>query len=394
MPELQIHRSRDRALVRAADAALAPLRWWPTRRPSAEVRRVLLLRLERIGDLLMTLDAIADAKRAWPGAHIDLAVGAWNEPLASLIGDVSTVTVASAPWLARRDAETSWGRLVAAARAWRRARYDVVVNFEPDVRSNLLAWMTGAPQRAGYSSGGGRACLTQAFEYDPRVHVSTQARRLVARAAGLGEPAGNPAPTGARLTIPPDARARAMAVLSAATRPLVGLHASGGRQSKQWHVERFAAVGRRVVQARGGTIVLTGSAADRPLVEAVAAGMPGVPVVDAAGVLDLPALAALLGALDALVTSDTGPMHLAAAMSVPVIALFGPSDPARYGPRAPHERILRVDLPCSPCGQVRMPPERCRGHVPDCMNGITVDATVAATLELLDSARPAVAEPG
>ena len=65
-------------------------------------------------------------------------------------------------------------------------------------------------------------------------------------------------------------------------------------------------------------------------------------------------------------------------LCTPVIALFGPSDPRRYGPLATHQRVLRVQLPCSPCGQVRLPPERCRGHVPDCMDGITVDAVVDA----------------
>ena len=109
--------------------------------------------------------------------------------------------------------------------------------------------------------------------------------------------------------------------------------------------------------------------------------------VSLAGVPTLPELAAVLGELDVYVTSDTGPMHLAAAMGTPVVALFGPSDPNRYGPRAPHERILRVDLPCSPCGQVRLPPVRCRGHVPDCMDGITVERVVAQALELLETRR-------
>jgi ADP-heptose:LPS heptosyltransferase len=141
------------------------------------------------------------------------------------------------------------------------------------------------------------------------------------------------------------------------------------------------------VRARGGTIVLTGTDADRPLVDAVASGLDGAPAVDAAGALDLPSLAALLAELDVFVTGDTGPMHLAAAVDTPVVALFGPSDPARYGPRARAERILRVDLPCSPCGLVRLPPVRCRGHVPECLDRIGVDEVAAAAIALLDEAR-------
>jgi heptosyltransferase-2/heptosyltransferase-3 len=164
----------------------------------------------------------------------------------------------------------------------------------------------------------------------------------------------------------------------------VGVHASGGRESKQWHLDRFADVARQLVRDHGASIVLTGSEADRAMVSQVMARMGDVPYVNVAGTLTLVELAGVLAALDVFVTSDTGPMHLASAVGTPVVALFGPADPRRYGPRAANERILRVDLPCSPCGQVRLPPVRCRGHVPDCMDGIQVAAVVAAAAELLN----------
>jgi ADP-heptose:LPS heptosyltransferase len=146
-------------------------------------------------------------------------------------------------------------------------------------------------------------------------------------------------------------------------------------------------VARELAASRGATIVLTGGDGDRALVDEVKRGLVGVPVVDAAGGLDVPTLAGVLARLDLFVTSDTGPMHLAAAVGTPVVALFGPAQPARYGPRASVERIVRVDLPCSPCGRVRLPPERCRGHVPDCMDGITVAAVLHAANALLDRDR-------
>lgn len=389
---LQIYDPRERTAVGLADLALAPVGWASRAlgRRERRVERVLLLRLERIGDLLMVLDAIADARAAWPTAVIDLAVGSWNAPIARLIPELSGVEVADVPWLAREHHGLAWPALVARAHRWQAQRYDLVVNFEPDIRTNLLAWLSGAPRRLGYDTGGGGAFLTDRTAYTPTLHVSESARRLIARAAGRA--ADSPLPPVSRrlprLAPPPDAVARAAALLGAATRPLIGVHASGGRESKQWHLDRFAAVARELGRARNATIVLTGSEADRPLVDAVRQDLDEVRVIDAAGRLDLPALAALLARLDALVTSDTGPMHLAAAMGTPVVALFGPSHPARYGPQAPRQRIVRVDLPCSPCGRVRLPPERCRGHVPDCMDGIGVDAVVAATLEVLDTGAP------
>jgi lipopolysaccharide heptosyltransferase II len=281
--------------------------------------------------------------------------------------------------------------MLAQARSWRSRRYDLAVNFEPDIRSNLLTWLSGAPRRVGYSSGGGGAFLTDATPYAPRDHVSVNARRLISRAAGRTPPGPDrDLEYFPRLIPPQDAIGRARTVLGTTKRPLIGVHASGGRASKQWHVDRFATVARHLARERGATIVLTGSAADRPIVDQVRRVLDGLDFIDACGGLDLPALAALLADLDLLVTGDTGPMHLAAAMGTPVVALFGPSDPRRYGPLTEDARILRVDLPCAPCGQVRLPPERCRGHVPECMDGISVAMVIAAVDELLQStSRPA-----
>ena len=377
-------------MVQAADALLRPLSWF--RRPAKErpIRRVLLLRLERIGDLLMVLEAVADVRAAWPDAEIDLAVGSWNLAIAKLIQGITRVETVDVPWLAREGGGDSWSRLVTKARSWRRRDYDLVINLEPDIRSNFLASLTGAPARHGYWTGGGGAFLTDAIEYQPARHVSTNARALVAYTAEAHGTSARGTRTGAapsgRLAVPADAKSRANSLLAQARRPLIGVHVSGGRESKQWHLDRFADVARELARLRGGTIVLTGGAADRPLVEKVVAQLGGVSQLNVCGTLDLVDLAAVLSRLDVLVTGDTGPMHLAAAVSTPVVALFGPADPRRYGPLSPLQRVLRVDLPCSPCGLDRLPTERCRGHVPDCMDGIRVDMVVAATLEVLDEA--------
>jgi lipopolysaccharide heptosyltransferase II len=382
---LQIPATRERALVATADALMRPLAWVRSRSSGSPVRRILLLRLERIGDLLMTLDAIALVRDAWPDAQIDLAVGSWNAPLATLIPGITTVHVLDVPWLAREGAGHRWPDLMRRARALKAQRYDLALNFEPDIRSNWLAWLSGAPRRLGYWTGGGGPLLTESLAFDPAAHVGVNAERLVRAAAG---PAGaGLAPVrarAARLQVPDAARARAQALIGGLHRPIIGVHVNGGRESKQWHLDRFAAVARQLARDRGASIVLTGSAGDRPMVNAVAAQLTGIHVIDTAGTLDVVELAAVLSMLDVFVSSDSGPMHLASAVDTPVVALFGPADPRRYGPRAATERILRVDLPCSPCGQVRLPPVRCRGHVPDCMDGITVAAVVAAASDLID----------
>jgi ADP-heptose:LPS heptosyltransferase len=386
---LHIYDPRERVLVGLADAALAPLGWRRARAARAGVapRRILVLRLERIGDLLMALDAIQDVREAWPDAEIDLTVGSWNRSMAALIPGVTRLDVLDAPWLARDAGGRSWAALALHARGWRRRGYDLAINFEPDIRSNLLAWLSGAPRRAGFWTGGGGALLTDALAYVPDAHVSDNTRRLVAAVRGAAAAAA--APTGARrrLAPPNDALAQADAVIGTSRRPLVGIHASGGREVKQWHLDRFAAVGRVLADTRHATLLLTGAAADRPLVNAIKRQLGDRPVIDVSGALDLPALAALLARLDVFITGDTGPMHVAAAMGTRTVALFGPSDPRRYGPIGDGHRVLRVDLPCSPCGRVRRPPRWCRGHVPACLDGITVDTVVRAATTLLDERR-------
>jgi ADP-heptose:LPS heptosyltransferase len=395
MSGLQIYAPRERALVGAADVLLRPLGWFRGDRtaPARPVSRVLLLRLERIGDLLMTLEAIALAQRAWPGATIDLAVGSWNLPLAKLIPGIGTVRTVDVPWLARDGRGDSWSALVGHARAWKQSGYDVVVNFEPDIRTNALAWLSGAPQRHGYWTGGGGAFLTHALSFEPASHVGANATRLIREAAGPAASSLESDSAAVRLSVPADATTRARDRLASLGRPIIGVHVSGGRESKQWHLDRFATVARQLAETRRAAIVLTGSEADRPMVAAVEAKLGGLRVLNAAGAVDLIDLAGLLSELDVLITSDTGPMHLAAAVGTPLVALFGPSDPRRYGPVGSEAHILRVDLPCSPCGQVRLPPERCRGHVPDCMDGIQVAAVVSAATALLDKS-PRAAQTG
>ena len=129
--------------------------------------------------------------------------------------------------------------------------------------------------------------------------------------------------------------------------------------------------------------MLTGRAgAIAPLDRRVRARAAPLPGDRRLGRLDLLTLAAVLERLDLLVTGDTGPMHLAAAVGTPVVAVFGPSDPARYAPRGPRDRVVRIDLPCSPCNRIRRPPARCVGHTPDCLAGITADAVFDAAIDV------------
>jgi ADP-heptose:LPS heptosyltransferase len=386
MPDLHISDRRERALVAAADrvlgAATIVARPFRRRVRPGSPRRILLLRLERIGDLIMALPAIADVRALAPEATIDLIVGSWNGELARAVPAVSAVEPLDAAWLARDGSGRHLPSLLRSARGWRAREYDLAINFEPDIRSNLIAAAAGAAWAAGYRNGGGGPLLDLALDFDPRTHTTANARRLVSAVFGRTPP-GAASPL---LDLPERARRDAESRLGAAPRPLVGIHPSGGREIKQWDPARFAAVARRLTEERGATIVLSGAPADRPLVEAVRAALPPGRSIDASGEPDLLTLAAILERLDLLITGDTGPMHLAATVGTPIVAVFGPSDPRRYAPPGARDRVVRIDLPCAPCNRIRLPPSRCVGHTPDCLAGIGSDRVFAAAVAVLEAA--------
>ena len=355
----------------------------------------------------MILDAIGAVRARAPEAEISLAVGSWNAELARLVPAVDRVDTIDAPWLSQEGTRSSVQEAVRRIARWQRNDLDLAINFEPDIRSNALLAASGARRRVGYATGGGGGLLTTALRYDQAAHTAANALRLVEQALpGSGFPAdeasgtvlrtpeeagewpGNPRPA---LRIPEEALARADRLLAAHDRrgPLVGVNPGAGRAIKEWPVERFAAAATDLAERDRATIVLLGSAAERATAGAVRDAMPEhVRRIDLAGDVPLVDLAAVLARLSVLVTPDTGPMHLAAAMGTAVVGVFGPSDPARYAPLTPRSAVVHADLWCRPCNRMRRPPQRCASGTPDCLTRVGVDAVVAAARRLIRERAP------
>ena len=376
MPTLHIYDRRERALVGAADAVLGAatrVALRGRRQMPVQPQRILLLRIERIGDLIMALPAIRDVRALAPEAEIDLVVGAWNAELAAALPYVTRVLTMTPRWLARGDGGESFPALVRTAVSWRRRAYDVAINFEPDIRTNLLLALSGARWKAGWTTGGGGALLDRGRAYDTGAHTSANLRQLVADVFSV-----QPSPSNLPLLVLPDrTREHAAHRLGRTGRPLAGVHVSGGR----------------LVKHDGARILLTGSAGDRAMVDQVKAVLSADDVIDVAGEASLLELAALIERCDVFVTGDTGPMHLAAAVGTPIVAVFGPSDPRRYAPTGPADRVIRIDLPCSPCNRIRRPPDPCVGIIPACLTGIPSDRVYDAASAAIRNATPRRAIP-
>jgi ADP-heptose:LPS heptosyltransferase len=395
----RVYERRERLALLAFDlparVLLGPARWLARPRPldPQALREVLVLRLDRIGDLVMSLPALHDLRAALPQARLRLAVPRWSLDVARS-APVDEVLEWSPPWAGRaQEGADSWRGLLAKARALRRARLDLALDLQGDVRASLLMWRVGARERVGYANTGGRALLTRVVPLDETVSWVEQNRRAVAVAVG--------APPGESARVDPlsaEERARGRQLLAArgAVPPVVGLHPSGGRSVKQWPVARWAEVAARLQREFGATVVVTGSAADRALAEEVAAALPQPPL-DLTGALSVRETMCVIGALDLFLSPDTGPMHLACALGTPSVSVFGPSDPARYfsggsGESGSRHVVVRADLWCSPCNLIRRPPEECAGaEAPECLQLVGVDAVHREAARLLRETRAGAA---
>lgn len=386
----------ERAVLKAAFLPLRVLRPAPLvdAFPLAadRVREVLVLRLDRIGDVLMSLPALALLRRAYPQARIRLAVGGWSEEIARR-APVDEVLLWSAPWAGRTsEGAESWPSLWRKARALRSARLDLALDLQGDVRASWLMALTGARERVGYANTGGARLLTRVVRLDETVSWVEQNRRAIAAVAGAAVLDAEP-PRLELLTEPDRARGRDLLRAHGleGRRPLVGLHPSGGRTVKQWGLGRWREVAARLQREFGAVVVLTGLAADAPLAAEVARDLSGE-VHDLSGRLVLGDTLALLGALDLFLSSDTGPMHMAAAVGTPSVSVFGPSDSRRYfsgGSGQPGTRhvVVQPDLWCAPCNLIRTPPRECLGaDGPECLRLVTTDAVHGAAARLLEAA--------
>jgi ADP-heptose:LPS heptosyltransferase len=388
----RVYDPRERVLLRAFDIVVsllvraARLVPWGQRDSRTRIERVIVFRLDRIGDVVMSLPALAQLRAALPEAFITLVVGRWSTEIARS-APVDEVLVWSAPWVGRASegAESLW-RLARRARRMRVRAFDLAIDLQGDIRAALLMYLTSARERVGYANTGGACLLTRVVALDEEISWVDQNRAAVKCAVGREA-------AGARVALltaeeSEDARRLLVAHGLSGRRPLVGIHPSGGRLIKQWDLGCWRGVAGRLAREQGATIVVTGSGADRPLAAAVAEGLTAT--VDLTGRLGLREMLALISELDLFLSSDTGPMHLACALGTPTVSLFGPSDPRRYfsgTPSASHV-VVAPELWCAPCNLIRRPPDECRlDPPPECLRSVSVEAVYAHAVAVLRAGR-------
>ena len=336
------------------------------------MRRVLVVKPDHVGDLMLAIPALARLRARFPGARIDVLGRPDVHAFTVAHGLADRVLPFDSPWLDRVAPRVEdWPRIASLVAALRQERYDLAVNLRHDFRDLLLTALCGAAYRLSYDHRGLARWVTHSpGPPDPDGHETERWTRLL-------EFAGIPEADDFRPRIGQADREAAARVLAplAAGRPRVAVHVRSRRAAKNWPAASWVSLLRAITGDLNASVVLVGSADDREAHAALLAEH----VVDAAGAFELATLPALLAECRALVGVDSGPAHLAARIGLPTVVIFSGVDlAARWRPAGERVEVLENAVPCAPC---RLRECDVPGH--PCMAGIGADAVARALGEAL-----------
>lgn len=323
-------------------------------------QRILVIGPSNIGDAILAGDVVTVVRAAYPQAHLTLVVG--TRAAAVFAGDLRVqALVDTAPF------DSVLGRVQLARSLWRYHPHVVV-----DMRHTLYPMLLKPLRAWRYLLSPPRAMRHMRDRHRWKLHA--QLPGLTPPGEGLAWPHS--------VCVSPKDEAHVEGLSRrwrlASDRPLVIVCPGARSHLKRWTVEGFARVADRLVDERHAEIVLSGEPEEKPIIEEIVERMHHRPHL-AVGLTTIRQLGALMRRAGLVITNDSASLHLASAMGVPTLAIFGPTDETKYGPTAPRHRTIRRRLVCSPCEQ-----PQCRFNH-ECMRFISAEEVYDAARELLES---------
>lgn len=342
--------------------------------PPDQPSRILVIRTDRIGDTILSTPALSALRECYPTSHIAMLVTPYTEQIIAGHPALDGTLVDDPTGLHR-----GFKGFLRLAKVLRQERFDTAIVLHPTMRLALLCRFCGIPTRVGT---GYRA---YSFLFNRRVYEHRKGVRrhevtcnlsLVSALTGV---INNFEPI---LNIPDEAH-RAIAARFGVwgfgpNEQVVTLHPGSGGSARSWPAASFARLGQKLMD-NGIRVVLTGGPGEQTLVERIAETMTPPPIV-MVGELTIKEFGALLVKSRLCVTNSTGPLHMAAAVKTPTVALFcpiTPCSPTRWGPYGDGHVVLQPDVPaCPKCIETACP-------YFDCMERISVDSVFQAAQEIL-----------
>ncbi|MCM8795007.1 MAG: lipopolysaccharide heptosyltransferase II [Candidatus Omnitrophica bacterium] len=341
--------------------------------------RILVIKLSSIGDVVLATPSLRALRGRFPKAHITVLVGRESREILHRCPYVDELIVFD------KQRDGSLPGLLALAKKLRQAQVDVTVDFQNNRTSHWIAWLTGAPQRYGYAGRRWSRLLTHRAEHPLAPMLPVQHQFVLLKLLGI-----DAAPAGLEMWPGPSDQAKADELLQGSWmvegQPLVVIHPGSNPRwvSKRWPAEHVAQLVDRLAAFAKARVVLTGSDGEKELIDRIYRLCEVKPIL-VVGSTSLNELGALIRRTGVFVGGDTAPLHVAAAVGVPLVALYGPTDPLRHLPPASRVTLLKKNLPCSPC--YRGTCYRKGGGFMECMKSISVDEVFEAVVSHLKTAQ-------
>ena len=336
--------------------------------------RILVVRTDRLGDVLLTLPVFTALRRRFPGAHLAMLAGRYAGAIVEGYAPVNEIL-----WYDDAAGLIPFRAMISRLRA---GRFDAAIIVHPTARLALLAFLSRIPLRVGTGYRYYSVLFNRRIYTHRRTAERHEAEYNLDLLSALGCAAVPERPLLLPLEIPGVARRRVSSLLEAAgvTGRYVVIHPGSGGSAREWPAGNFGLLARRVIEQLNFAVVVTGTERESRLAEEIMRAASGRPV-NLAGKLAIKELAALLENASLLIANSTGPLHIGVALGTPVVGLFPQipvMGPRRWGPYTDNARVLVPEKPqnCDECtGRLDIP---CA-----CMASITVDAAYAAAEDLL-----------
>ena len=352
------------------------LRGWPT--PVASLptvlRKILFIRIDRIGDMVLSTPALHAIKHAFPGAHLTVLASRANAPLLQHDPHVDQVIV----WDQGKRGISPIGFLRQAARLTR-AGYDAVIDpmTGHDLHTAVVACLSRAPLRIGYAGYGREVFFNRLCHIGGDRHTADLVLETI---RNLGAEPVERSPHIRLLSGECDCARSWLATRGLGSRPVVAVHLGAHYQTQIWPTGYFAELAR-LLQDKGCDVVAIGGPGDRELVRSFRACAGEKAFVFESS--DLRQSAALIAQANVLVCNNSGPLHIAAALGVPTLSFMGPTEKSRWMPLGPLHVVLRQDrLDCIGCNR-----GICDRGDHACMQMITPEDALHPLLGLLQAGR-------
>lgn len=335
------------------------------RQDRKEFNEILVIRLDHLGDMVMTSPVFSNIKKNLPGSNVTVLCRSLTYPLVKDNKDVDNVIVLDPPWFSRGES-TSWrGLLKLCLQNFR--RYDLVLELHTDPRHNILAFLMGK-NRVGYGSRGLGFLLTRALWWD------TEKRHMVDRYLEIIGAVGlKVVDRSLSVQIDDKDQEYVSSLLPKTRKPIVGVHPITGRENKNWHKRKWIELTSMLV--RDHTVVFMGSSQDKGYIRSITSQF-NKGVHDLSGRVNIRQYFALVSLCDYIVSPDTLTVHVASALDKRLVALFGPTPKEVWGPRSENSIVIQGHF--KGCSGLELPECKYKKGSGKCMGCITVRQVVDA----------------